>query len=147
MNLILKRRWLTEASTVGEMYDVTPDVHAVPVWWCFILEDRFRPSPEEKVPGATCIPLGRYEVRITWSPKFEQEMPLLIDVPGFQGIRIHPGNDARDTEGCLLPGFKRHGESVQESRAAYIALLAHLRGCPDRIWLSVELATEGAICL
>lgn len=147
MELVLKRRWLTAASTVGTLEDVTPGTHGAPAWLCYVLEDRYRPPPEAKVPGATCIPLGRYEVRITHSPKFNVEMPLLIGVPGFEGIRIHPGNDARDTEGCLLPGRSRHGESVQESRVAYVDLLAYLRGASGPIFITVELAAEGAVCL
>jgi hypothetical protein len=139
MELALKRRWLTEASTVGELY-------VDGRFECFVCEDRHRPSPEVKVPGATCIPDGRYEVRITWSPKFAQEMPLLFNVPGFDGIRIHPGNDARDTEGCLLPGRIHHGEAVQESRLAYVELLAKLRGAVGPIHITI--AVEGApICL
>jgi hypothetical protein len=111
------------------------------------LEDRYRPAPEAKVPGATCIPLGRYEVRITHSPKFDRDLPLLIGVPGFEGVRIHPGNTAADTEGCLLPGRVRHGEAVQESRAAFVDLFAKLRGAAEPIWLNVELAVHDAICL
>ena len=140
MDLALKRRWLTESSTLGELY-------VDGVRECFVLEDRYRPPPETKVRGASAIPCGRFEVRITWSSKFKQEMPLLIDVPNFSGVRIHPGNDARDTEGCLLPGRIRHGESVKESRLAYVELLAKLRGASGPIWLTVSLATEGAICL
>ena len=140
MNLLLKRRWLTEASTVGELY-------VDGVRECFVLEDRYRPPPEAKVYGATAIPCGRYEVRITHSPKFKQDLPLLVGVPGYEGVRIHPGNTAADTEGCLLPGRVRHGESVQESRLAFTDLFAKLMGASGPIWLSVELATEGAICL
>ena len=133
MKLELKRRWLTEASTVGELcIDGVRE--------CFILEDRYRPPPEPKVPGATCIPCGTYEVRITHSPRFNAEMPLLIDAPGFTGVRIHPGNTAKDTEGCLLPGVTKHGESVRESRIAYIHLLSLLMGNegPHFITITVE---------
>jgi hypothetical protein len=70
---------------------------------CFILEDRLRPTGI-KVPGETAIPQGRYEIQHTYSPRFRRNLPLLINVPGFEGIRIHPGNKAVDTEGCLLPG-------------------------------------------
>lgn len=140
MELDLKRRWLTEASTVGELY-------VDGVRECYVLEDRYRPPPEAKVYGATCIPLGRYEVRITHSPKFKRDLPLLIDVPGFSGVRIHPGNTASDTEGCLLPGRVRHGESVKESVHAFVELMAKLMGAAGPIHLTVELATEGAICL
>ena len=140
MNLVLKRTWLTGASTVGSLY-VDGE------FCCFVLEDRYRPPPEAKVKGATAIPCGRYEVRITHSPKFGRDLPLLIDVPGFEGVRIHPGNVPADTEGCLLPGRVRHGESVQESRAAFVDLFAKLQGAPGPIWLDVELAVVDAICL
>lgn len=139
MELALRRRWLTEASTIGELY-VDGERE------CFILEDRYRPPPEPKVAGATCIPVGRYEVRITHSPRFGRDMPLLCDVPGFSGVRIHPGNFASDTEGCLLPGKVKHHESVQQSVAAYVELFAKLMGTPGPIWLTVTV--EGApICL
>lgn len=132
MKLELKRRWLTEASTVGELY-VDGERE------CFVLEDRYRPPPEAKVYGATAIPCGRYEVRITHSPRFGRDLPLLIGVPGFEGVRIHPGNSAADTEGCLLPGRIRHGESVKESRLAFVELFAKLQGAATPIWLTVEL--------
>lgn len=139
MNLTLRRKWLSAASTVGELF-------VDGVWECFVLEDRYRPAPEAKVKGATCIPLGRYEVVITESPKFKRELPLLLKVPGFEGVRIHPGNTPADTEGCLLPGRVRHGESVLESRVAFGALFAKLQR-PGPHWLNVELAVSDAICL
>lgn len=137
--LALKRRWLTAASTVGELF-------IDGVFECFVLEDRFRPAPEAKVKGATCIPLGRYRVEISHSPKFNRDLPLLLDVPGFTGVRIHPGNTPADTEGCLLPGRVRHGESVLESRVAFDALFAKLQA-PGPHFVNVTLATAGAICL
>lgn len=139
MELTLCRRWLTEASTVGELY-------VDGVRECYVLEDRHRPN-EPKVKGATCIPCGRYEVRITWSPKFKRDIPLLIDVPGFDGVRIHPGNTASDTEGCLLPGRVRHGESVKVSVHAYVDLLAKLAGASEPIWLTVTVEPhQGPTC-
>jgi hypothetical protein len=97
---------------------------------CFMLEDTAR-APGVKVPRQTAIPEGKYRVEITHSPRFGVDMPLVMDVPGFSGIRIHAGNTKDDTEGCLLPG--RHvlllnaGEyQVTESRAAYVDLFAQL---------------------
>lgn len=139
MNLRLRRKWLSAASTVGELF-IDDEFE------CFILEDRYRPSPEAKVKGATCIPLGRYEVRITWSPKFKRDLPLLLDVPGFEGVRIHPGNTPADTEGCLLPGRVRHGEAVQGSRLAFEDLFEKLQR-PGPHFINVELAVADAICL
>lgn len=94
---------------------------------CYVLEDTYRPPPEAKVPRFTCIPTGTYRVELTHSPRFGVEMPLLCDVPNFSGVRIHPGNDAGDTEGCLLPGRYASDLHVGESRLAYEALFARLR--------------------
>lgn len=141
MELALKRHWLTEASTIGLLY-VDGERE------CYVCEDRYRPPPEAKVAGATCIPVGRYEVRITYSPKFKRDMPLLVGVPGFEGVRIHPGNSATDTEGCLLPGKVKHYESVQRSVDAYIDLLAKLAGTPGPIWLTIAVEPlPDSICL
>lgn len=133
MELELKRKWLTEASTVGELY-----VNGV--FECYVLEDRYRPPPEPKVYGATAIPCGRYEVKITPSPKFKRDLPLLLDVPQYQGVRIHPGNTAADTEGCLLPGRVRHGESVLESRLAFEQLFAKMLLVSGTIHITIGLA-------
>jgi hypothetical protein len=89
-------------STFGEN-TTTGDLFADGVWECFTLEDRVRPAGE-KVPGETAIPEGSYTLVITASPRFKRRLPLLVNVPGFDGIRIHPGNSHRDTEGCLLVG-------------------------------------------
>lgn len=121
MKLELTRRWFSELATVGELcIDGQRE--------CFILEDRFRLPWETKVPARTAIPCGTYGIAITPSPRFGVEMPLLLEVPGFSGVRIHPGNSPLDTEGCLLPGWTRERDRVLQSRDAYAALLAKLRG-------------------
>lgn len=115
--LALKRRWLTTISTIGELtVDGAPE--------CFILEDRYRPPPEPKVPRETCIPIGRYEVIWSLSPRFRRKTLRLVGVPGFIGILIHGGNDALDTEGCLLTGRTRGENYVGESQLALHALEA-----------------------
>jgi hypothetical protein len=60
-----------------------------------------------KVAKETAIPAGEYAVRRTWSPKFGRKVMEIVGVPGFQGIRIHPGNGDGDTAGCLLVGLAR----------------------------------------
>lgn len=94
------------------------------VFFCWTCEDALRPGP--KVPGKTAIPAGSYVVRITMSPRFGVRMPLLLDVPGFSGIRIHPGNTAEDTDGCILPGYGRTPDGISDSRKAYANLFARL---------------------
>jgi hypothetical protein len=71
-----------------------------------------------KVPSATAIPRGRYELDITWSNRFGLLLPILKDVPGFSGIRIHPGNSSRDTEGCILLGLEKGKGVIFKSRLA-----------------------------
>ena len=140
MELAIERRWLTENSTIGELF-------VDGVYECLILEDRYRPPPEAKVHGATCIPCGRHEVQLTHSPKFGRTLPLVVGVPGFEGIRIHPGNHPTDTEGCLLPGLERLPDAVQGSRLAFEALFVKLLNHHGPIWLTISLDADGAICL
>lgn len=75
-----------------------------------------------KVRGLTAIPLGSYFLDLTYSPKYRRLVPLVCGVPGFQGIRIHSGNTAKDTEGCLLVGKTLTATGVGNSRAAVAEL-------------------------
>lgn len=107
MNLTLKRLNLTPNYTEGELY-----VNGV--YFCKTLEDTNRDlnkngqfdNNEKKVYGETCIPYGKYKVILSYSPKFKRELPEILEVPDFQGIRIHRGNKISDTLGCVLCGEK-----------------------------------------
>jgi hypothetical protein len=99
---------------------------------CWICEDTVREVPGQpvstwKLAGKTAIPAGTYDVDITLSARFKRDLPLLLDVPGFSGIRIHPGNTAADTDGCLLPGEDRLAKGVGRSRIAFDRLFAQIR--------------------
>lgn len=130
-NLItLKRTTLSLKSTIGELY--LPDA----VFDCFILEDVCRPY---KIPGQTAIPEGTYEIAMLWSNRFKRIMPRLLNVPFYDGILIHPGNDAGDTEGCLLTGKKRDTDYVTESRLAFDALFPKLKHMAEQAKLFIEI--------
>lgn len=72
-------------------------------------------SIADKIPGKTAIPAGLYNVELTFSPKFKRELPLILNVPYFEGIRIHRGNKDEDTEGCLIPGLNKAKGMVFDS--------------------------------
>ena len=85
--------------------NIISDLFVDGVFFAHVLEDEKR-SDGVKVYGKTAIPTGIYEVKVTYSPRFKRNMPLLIDVPMFKGIRMHGGNDSTNTLGCLLVAFK-----------------------------------------
>ena len=97
-------------------------------WQCHTLEDVIRPAGE-KVRNKTAIPPGRYKLILSMSNRFKKIMPEVLNVPMFTGIRIHSGNTAKDTAGCLLVGQTRSLEtrSIGRARFAYTALLLKLR--------------------
>lgn len=77
-----------------------------------------------KIYGRTAIPVGTYTAIVTHSPRFGVTLPLLCNVPGYEGVRIHAGNTAEDTEGCLLVGLREGVDRVDDSRAAMTAVRA-----------------------
>lgn len=112
---------------------------------CYTCEDVVRDGP--KVPGETAIPAGRYRVVITRSERFSKIagrdvfLPLLQEVPGFTGIRLHPGNTAAHTEGCLLPGLGRLPDRVTQSVAAFDRLFRQIRAAIDageEVWIEIS---------
>lgn len=117
--------------------------------WCSILEDEDRGlhsdmSAEEirriKVPRKTAIPRGVYEVSVTYSPRFRRNLPLLVGVKGFEGVRIHSGNTASDTEGCLLPGVNDVVGQVRNSRHWFNLLYSKIEEASkrgERVWCEV----------
>ena len=124
MKLTLKRSTGNDVCTLGEL--LVDGEHE-----CFTCEDPVReteaPVKEWKIAGETAIPRGTYEVIITHSVRFKRELPLLLNVPGFSGVRIHPGNTAEQTEGCVLVGNLLGANAVLESRNAFNALFEQMQ--------------------
>lgn len=105
---------------------------------CYTLEDLVR---AKKIPGLTAIPTGTYVVQITMSNRFKKLLPLLLNVPNFEGVRIHAGNTSEDTEGCILVGAGTSilcGNAViTDSRKAFSSLFAKLQAYKGKIILEI----------
>ena len=109
-------------------------------WQCHTLEDVIRPAGE-KVYGQTAIPAGRYKIILSMSNRFKKIMPEVVAVPGFAGIRIHAGNTAKDTEGCLLLGQTRNVDtrSIGQSKLALQAFTTKITAVWDakgELWIT-----------
>jgi len=126
--LSLKRWIFSFESTVGKLYLNEQFI-------CHTLEDTVR---DTKIYGKTAIPCGEYEVVINYSPRYKRKLPRLKDVPNFKGILIHPGNSAKDTDGCILVG--EYGDRVNwvsNSRRTFNRLLKKLQEF-DKITIEVK---------
>lgn len=138
MNLSLERRWRSDKATIGSLF--IDGVHE-----CFVLEDKVREIEgvdvnQWKVQNETAIPSGRYKVIKSYSNRFQRITLQLINVPGYSGVRIHPGNIPANTDGCLLPGTERVDTSaVVNSKLACDALEAKVMPKLDteECWITI----------
>jgi hypothetical protein len=134
MELVLTRDAFLPTRTLGKLY-------ADNVFECFTCEDKYRNPSEAKVPGETAIPKGRYRVIITLSNRFKRELPLLLNVPNYEGVRIHSGNTEADTEGCILCGSTRNDSGVFSSRIATNNLILKIRNAINsgkEVWITIR---------
>jgi hypothetical protein len=86
-------------------------------------------------------PCECYAVVISWSPKMKQWLPILLGVPNFSGIRIHAGNTAADTQGCILVGKNREVGKVLDSRIWLHRLKQKIVEAKERgeaVWITVR---------
>ena len=150
--MLLKRIARRETYTIGHLY-------IDGVYFCDTLEDKDRGLTQSmpmaviravKRKGVTAIPTGRYRVTmVVRSPKFSQKkyeknygfcdgfLPRLINVPGYDGVLIHIGNTAKDTDGCILVGKNTKVGRVLESRATFVKLYEILKG-KDDFYITIE---------
>ena len=138
MELTLKRIAKRKTYTIGRLeVDGQPFCDTLEPTWRDIGWDR----PGRKVKGRTAIPDGRYPVVITKSPKFDAWLPLLVGVPMFKGVRIHAGNTAKDTQGCILVGQNLKRGMVLNSRIwlhRLIKAMTEARSRDEAIWIEVS---------
>lgn len=111
------------------------------IYFCDTLEDTDRGLNStmsvdkilaKKIKAQTAIPTGKYDVILTFSPRFKRVLPLLLNVPGYQYIRVHNGNRPDSTEGCLLVGENKVKGQVLNSRATLERLMSVLLECEKR---------------
>ena len=150
MELILKRIAKRKGYTIGRLTIVAPsgaewgantlEPTALELKTTVSKEAVLRSPKKTAALKPFAIPEGRYPVVVTWSPKFKEWLPLLLGVPGFEGIRIHAGNTAKDTEGCILVGENREVGKVLNSRATLQRLMRLLnkREEGESLYLTVE---------
>lgn len=150
MNLLLKRIARRDTYTIGRLYVDN-------VYFCDTIEDTDRGLSQElpmsvnramKRQGVTAIPVGRYRVTLgVQSPKFSKYesykwcngyLPRLINVPCFEGVLIHAGNMAKDTDGCILVGKNKKVGKVLESRATLKNLYQRLQAAKGDIYIRIE---------
>lgn len=149
MKLLLKRMAKMEKYTIGKLYIDGK-------YFSDTLEDTDRNltstmSKDEivkvKVYGKTAIPTGTYVVDMntvspkfgkrSWAQPYEGKVPRLQDVPGYEGVLIHPGNTADDTSGCILVGRNKVKGQVVESQNTFHSLMNILKGDND-ITITIE---------
>lgn len=142
MEILVKREYKKKDYTIGKMYINGEYV-------CDTLEDTDRgltnimtlaEIKEVKEYGNTAIPTGRYPIAYTYSARFKKHLPLLLNVPAFEGVRIHSGNTHRDTEGCILLGENKAVGKVLNSRKTmdeFLRILKPAIEACENIWIKI----------
>jgi hypothetical protein len=129
MEILVKRTTFTKDSTIGEL-----SINGK--FFCYTLEDYDRDINkdgdlddvnEAKVYGLTAIPRGTYNLIISFSNRFQKYLPEIQKVAGFEGIRIHAGNKAEDSHGCILLGTTKGSNFVGASVLAMNKFMAELK--------------------
>ena len=128
MRLNLIRKYLKEDYTIGMLF-----INGK--YFCDTIEDKVRDfnkdgdlldEGEYKIYARTAIPYGTYNIELSMSPKFKRLLPLILDVKHFTGIRIHRGNTAKDSAGCILPGENKRRGKVINSTKYEVELIARM---------------------
>lgn len=149
MVIKLDRRYKKETYTLSRVY-IDEVRFGDGNRFCSILEDTDRnlnntdslqSIKQRKIYGKTAIPRGKYQIAITYSNRFKKPLPLVLNVPGWEGVRIHPGNTDAHTEGCLLPGENLAVGKVLNSRYWFSKLYDKIKkalDAGDKVTLIIE---------
>ena len=148
MELVLKRIAKKKGYTIGKLYVKQPIIDEYLrgekfIYICDTLEPQWRDYAKgaRKIKGKSAIPEGRYPIVITFSPTFKKWLPLLVNVPMFSGIRIHAGNTAKDTQGCILVGLNLKKGMVLNSRKYVEIIKSKIVEAKDKgeaVWIEVR---------
>ena len=138
MEMLLKRTAKRPGYTIGWLY-----LNKKGKQFCNTLEPQWRDYAHgaKKVKGRSAIPEGRYLIEVNYSPKMKKWLPILINVPMFEGVRIHSGNTARDTEGCILVGENIEVGKVLNSRywlKRLMKVIEEAKARGETIWITIE---------
>lgn len=145
MELKLIRSEFTSDRTFGKMY-------INDTFFSYTLEDTDRKLTKDtplskikriKVSKQTCIPSGRYRVILSYSTKLKRYLPLILDVPGWKGIRIHKGSGPEWSSGCPLVGFERKEDRLRKCEEAENELIKILDAVnhTESIYITIENET------
>jgi hypothetical protein len=153
MEMVLRRTEKEAAYTMGRlsMKLSTPEMKCIDGelvteterYLCDTLEPKRRNLKKERlVPFRTAIPEGRYRLLITKSYQFGRWLPLVLDVPGFKGVRIYSGNYPADTYARpgIMVGWNRKRTMLVNSRSALQQLMLAMTAALDRgeeLWLTI----------
>lgn len=116
MNITVQRQTYDDVSTQGEM-----SVDGNHFGWTL------EPRKDQSMGKPYCVDAGTYPINLGWSEHFQMIVPQVLDVEGFTGVEIHPGNFPTDTHGCCLVGFVESKDFVGQSRLAFETLMNKLQ--------------------
>ena len=139
MEILVERKWKRDGYTIGTL-SIDGKRLGDSKHYCCTLEDTDRGLDANmslnkiifmKKPHVTAIPTGRYQVTITYSSRFKRQLPLVNNVPGYSGVRIHFGNTAEDTDGCILVGENTSKGRVNNSRHWFAIVMEKIQEAID----------------
>lgn len=134
MEIKLKRIYFSPTYTIGKLYingiyktdtieDVNRDLN---------FDGDLSDLNEKKVMHKTAIPFGTYKVAVTMSARFKRLLPILFNVPNFEGIRIHNGVDETSSSGCIIVGENKEKGKVTNSRYWMNYLTDEIIACQNK---------------